>query len=129
MVKCYTIYLQDSCCHTPAENCGANVFDKVEADAGRDIFTDGCVTLLESTLKEDVLPLMIGYAVVGVVLALAEIITVVIAAAYVAQIGRKVRREEKMWRHGTADHDGGAGGNDGTDAPLNSGGHHGDTMV
>ena len=50
------------------------------------------------------IPMMIVYACIGVVLAILELITVVLACAYIAQITRKQRREDKMWRHGTADH-------------------------
>ena len=41
------------------------------------------------------LPMMIVYAVIGVILGLVELITVVLACAYVAQITRKRRREDK----------------------------------
>ena len=64
------------------------------------------MTVLHAKLKEDVIPMMIVYACIGVLLAIIELITVVLACAYVAQITRKMNREEKMWRHGTADHDG-----------------------
>ena len=39
--------------------------------------------------------MMIVYAVIGVILGLVELITVVLACAYVAQITRKRRREDK----------------------------------
>ena len=39
--------------------------------------------------------MMIVYAVIGVVLGLVELVTVVLACAYVAQITRKRRREDK----------------------------------
>ena len=41
--------------------------------------------------------MMIVYAVIGVILGLVELITVVLACAYVAQITRKRRREDKGW--------------------------------
>jgi hypothetical protein len=56
------------------------------------------MTLLKDQLESDVLPMMIVYACVGVILALVELITVVLASAYVAQINRRRRREEKTWR-------------------------------
>ena len=55
-------------------------------------------------LQDDVIPMMIVYACIGVVLAIVELITIVLACAYIAQITRKINREDKMWRHGTADH-------------------------
>ena len=42
--------------------------------------------------------MMIVYAVIGVILGLVELITVVLACAYVAQITRKRRREDKGGR-------------------------------
>jgi len=64
---------------------------------------DGCLALLQTRLDSDVVNMMIVYACVGVLLALVELISVVLAAAYVAQITRKIKREDNMWRHGTAD--------------------------
>lgn len=52
---------------------------------------------MQDKLDTDVLPMMIVYAVIGVVLGLVELITVVLACAYVAQITRKRRREDKGW--------------------------------
>ena len=51
----------------------------------------------QDKLETDVLPMMIVYAVIGVILGLVELITVVLACAYVAQITRKRRREDKGW--------------------------------
>ncbi len=115
----FTKGVPDSCCLQYSEGCGRGILGiGNDQQVAQNIYTHGCVTLLEINLREDVLPWMIAYAIIGVVLAIAEIITVVMAAAYVAQIRRKLHREERMWRH-TAD-----AGADGTDAPLNH-----DTMV
>jgi hypothetical protein len=93
----------DSCCHVVSEGCGNGIFSKQEKDQRQIIFFDGCLTLLEDKLEKDVIPMMIVYACVGVLLALTELITVVLASAYIAQIGRKLNREDKDWRHGMAD--------------------------
>jgi len=98
----------DSCCHQVSDGCGNGILGPrvQESDIRNKIFVDGCLTILKDKLETDVLPIMIGYAVIGVVLALVELITVVLACAYVAQITRKRRREDKMWRMGNAGDDG-----------------------
>ena len=92
----------DSCCHTPTPGCGKDIFRENEENVRTKIFVHGCITMLKNKLDNDVIPMMIVYAVIGVILALVEMITIVLASAFVAQIGRKRRREEKMFRHGNA---------------------------
>lgn len=94
----------DSCCHTRTQGCGRDLFRLQEAEIRNRIFMDGCLTILKDKLENDVIPMMIVYACIGVLLAIIELVTVVLACAYVAQITRKINREDKMWRHGTADH-------------------------
>ncbi|TRY78926.1 hypothetical protein TCAL_12183 [Tigriopus californicus] len=96
----------DSCCHNRVAGCGQGIFRFQEADIRNRIFLDGCLTILKDKLETDVIPMMIVYACIGVLLAIVELITVVLACAYVAQITRKIQREEKMWRHGSADRNG-----------------------
>jgi hypothetical protein len=93
----------DSCCHTETEFCGQNIFRKQEQEIRNTIFVEGCLMILQDKLDNDVIPMMVVYACVGVLLALVELITVVLACAFIAQITRKVNREDKMWRQGTAD--------------------------
>ena len=45
----------------------------------------------------DIDPMISIYTAIGVSIALVEIITVVLASAYVAQISRRQLREEIMW--------------------------------
>ena len=54
-------------------------------------------------MKVEVKPLLLAYVGVGVVLALLELITVVLASAYTAQISRGSRRDKFAWqrRQGT----------------------------
>ena len=52
---------------------------------------------LQYQLEKDVVPMMVGYAVVGVILALVELLTVVLACAYVAQITRRERRANRSY--------------------------------
>lgn len=93
----------DSCCLKESNKCGKDIFKKTQDEIDQEIFVHGCIEMLEPKLKGDVIPMMIVYACIGVILALVELITVVFASAYIAQISRKVRREEKIWR-ATADH-------------------------
>ena len=44
--------------------------------------------IIKDKLEDDVVPMMVGYAGLGVVLAIIELICVVLACAYVAQIRR-----------------------------------------
>lgn len=95
----------DSCCHHESEGCG---FDKIgspkvalQNDIG--IWKDGCIEILEEMLKRDLLDFAWIYIGVGLILALVELITVVLACAYVAQISRRVKREQMYTRAATAD--------------------------
>ena len=58
-----------------------------------DFYIDGCMEVLEQKLEKDVLPMMIGYAVVRLVLAFVEVVTIVLSCVYVAQIGRRLKAE------------------------------------
>ena len=48
----------------------------------------GCMEIIKDKLEDDVVPMMVSYAGLGVVLAIIELICVVLACAYVAQIRR-----------------------------------------
>ena len=74
--------------------------------------------ILSDKLRNDVIPMMVVYAIIGVLLALTELITVVLACAYVAQITRRIRRAEEFGRVAEA----AMMGNDETDK-LNSSNH------
>ena len=78
----------DTCCHTVAPNCGHYIFKDSTEQILQKIFVHGCLTVLQDQLENDVVPMMVGYAVVGVILALVELITIVLASAFVAQITR-----------------------------------------
>lgn len=74
----------------------------VEDDIRNKIFVDGCLEILKDKLEDDVIPMMVVYAVVGVILALIELITVVLSCAYVAQITRRINKSDANWRMGDA---------------------------
>ena len=78
----------DSCCHSVSIGCGHHIFKESTEQILNRIFVHGCLTVLQDQLEHDVVPMMVGYAVVGVILALVELITIVLASAYVAQITR-----------------------------------------
>ncbi|XP_040563484.1 CD63 antigen [Lepeophtheirus salmonis] len=94
----------DSCCHEMEKNCGKGVFSRTETEVRNSIYVNGCLTVLKDKLDNEVTPMMIVYAVVGVVLAITEIITIVLACAYVAQLNRR-RRRDMDFRYGNAGHD------------------------
>ena len=58
----------------------------------RQIFVDGCMEIIEDKLEDDVVPMMVVYACVGVILAIVELVSVVLACAYVAQINRRTSK-------------------------------------
>jgi len=94
----------DSCCLTEVNNCGLGAGEGIFQDLypGHSIFTHGCLTILEGRLERDVEPVLISYIGCAVVLALLQILGLVLAAAYVAAITRKMKPEgdrRGMYQH------------------------------
>jgi len=90
----------DSCCHSVSESCGVGMIRKGNEVSSREnlgIWKDGCVQILKQKMRDDIKPFLMVYAGLGVLLALVELITVVLACAYVAQISRRVRRDQHTW--------------------------------
>jgi len=90
----------DSCCHEVTEGCGRNKIKLGNDMSGRNnlgIWKDGCVQILQQKMRDDIKPFLMVYAGLGVLLALVELITVVLACAYVAQISRRIRRNTHTW--------------------------------
>jgi len=97
----HTHNVPDSCCHEETEGCGyGKALKRAHEMSG--IYKDGCIAILKIKVQHEVEPLMIVYACIGVVIALVEMITIVLACAYVAQIGRRRRRDEIYTRAATA---------------------------
>jgi len=102
--------LPDSCCLQYEDGCGKGALESGKIDEIRDkVFVHGCLTLLFPKLINDVKPIMIVYAVVGIILAFLELIAVVLACAFVAQIRRRMLRQMHIskdvadaWRVGDA---------------------------
>jgi len=88
----------DSCCHEETPGCGQGKTNVLPGQTHLQIYKDGCMAILKSKLKSDIVPMMIVYSCVGVLLAIVELITVVLACAYVAQITRRLRRDEMFTR-------------------------------
>jgi len=101
----------DSCCHIYTEGCGRDKITITETSARRNnigIWKDGCIEILEVMLKRDLIeyPFAWVYIGIGLILALVELITVVLACAYIAQINRRQRHQRMYTRAATADDDG-----------------------
>jgi len=92
----------DSCCHEETENCGQGKVTHRPGQINLGIYKDGCIAIIKSKLIHEVEPLMIVYACIGVLIAIVEMITVVLACAYIAQISRRRRRDEIYTRAANA---------------------------
>jgi len=89
-------HVPDSCCHNIQEKCGENkikIRNTQNVDLG--IWKDGCIEILQSMMRKDLLNFAFVYVAIGFILALVELITVVLACAYVAQINRRTKREQE----------------------------------
>jgi len=100
----------DSCCHIYTEGCGSGKVTVTETSARRNnigIWKDGCIEILEVMLKRDLIeyPFAWVYIGIGLILALVELITVVLACAYIAQINRRQKHQAMYTRAATADGD------------------------
>eukprot|EP00088_Acartia_fossae_P006473 TRINITY_DN12977_c2_g2_i2.p1 TRINITY_DN12977_c2_g2~~TRINITY_DN12977_c2_g2_i2.p1 ORF type:complete len:316 (+),score=51.26 TRINITY_DN12977_c2_g2_i2:49-948(+) len=92
----------DSCCHEEIEGCGEGKAVERPGLISLGIYKDGCIAIIKTKLKQEVEPLMIVYACVGVLIAIVEMITVVLACAYIAQISRRRRRDDMFTRAASA---------------------------
>lgn len=81
----------DSCCYDEQESCGANIFNLQQLDVYKKIHTYGCLTLLSHRFDRDLIPVLVGYMVVGVILALLQLLGLAMAASYAAAIRRRDR--------------------------------------
>jgi uncharacterized membrane protein YiaA len=93
----------DSCCQTQSEGCGRNVGSGSTDSIRSRIFVDGCMEIIKDKLEDDVVPMMVVYACIGVVLAIVELISCVLSCAYVAQLNRRTSRTDAgLWRYADA---------------------------
>lgn len=94
----------DSCCIKYEEGCAKGTKSKGESELLELVNLNGCVELMELKMTGEVKVMMIIYAIIGVILALIELISVVLTSAFVAQITRKLNKEP-LWRTGDAGYD------------------------
>ena len=94
----------DSCCHIQSDGCGEGIQDlNALRDISNKIYILGCMEIIRDKLEGDVVPMMVVYACVGVLLAIIELICVVLACAYIAQINRRTSKfSAGIWRYADA---------------------------
>ena len=94
----------DSCCHVETAGCGRNRFTGHDVTAGQHIHTHGCLTIMQHKLVDQVVPVLLGFAGVGVVLALVQLMAVVFALSYSAAIARyhKQADDQRSFRSAAA---------------------------
>ena len=68
----------------------------------RKIYVDGCLVILMEWLTNDVKLIIDVYSGVGIVNAVVEMVALVLAGVYVAQINRRLRREKRAYNTGRA---------------------------
>jgi len=83
----------DSCCLQPEEGCGRGRFRESEVTVDLYIHTHGCLAVLESKLQNGVVPVLLGYSGVGVLLALAEMLSAVLAFVYAGHLSRAAKEK------------------------------------
>jgi hypothetical protein len=84
----------DSCCIDPREGCGRGVLNQHTTNIQGTICVHGCVKILGRWMKEEISSIIPYYATGALAIAFVEIIAVVLASAYVAQINRRRRGDE-----------------------------------
>jgi len=86
----------DSCCKISTPNCGNGKLNDNDIDS--DIYKDGCVAVIVELLKNEVSLVLKIYSIAGSVMAVLELITVVLACAFTAQISRRIKRKNGLSR-------------------------------
>jgi len=86
----------DSCCKISSPRCGNGKLNDNEIDS--DVYKDGCVAVIIELLKNEVSLIMKIYSIAGSVMAVLELITVVLACAFAAQISRRIKRKNGLSR-------------------------------
>jgi len=82
----------DSCCIDEVEGC-ANSVDLTEQSLYDKIYMHGCFFIMQNRYDRDILPVLLAYIISSVVLALITMITLVLAAAFVAAITRNENKD------------------------------------
>ncbi len=93
----------DSCCHVVTEGCGRGILAQTGYTMHMEFNTHGCLTVMRHKLEDQVVPVLLGYAAVGTLLALVQLMAVVFAFSYSASIARHKKLDETrsfMGAHG-----------------------------
>jgi hypothetical protein len=83
----------DSCCLMPTPNCGRGRFRESEVTMDLYIHTHGCLAIMDRRLQDRVVPALLGYSGVGVLLALAHMLSAVLAFVYAGQLSRAAKEK------------------------------------
>lgn len=84
--------LPDSCCIEEEKGCAKNI-DFADQMLYEKINLHGCFAILRNRYTRDISPVLMAYIISGVVLALITIVTIVLAAAFVAAITRSEKQD------------------------------------
>lgn len=84
--------LPDSCCIEEEKGCAKNI-DFADQMLYEKINLHGCFAILRNRYTRDISPVLMAYIISGVVLALTTIVTLVLAAAFVAAITRSEKQD------------------------------------
>lgn len=87
--------IPDSCCLQETEDCGEGQL--VSLKAHLEVYTHGCLAVLEQRMARDIQPVLNAYLGCGVALALLQIIAIVLSSAYSAALNRRKRRENEKY--------------------------------
>ncbi len=88
----------DSCClrreQQPERNCGSERLSESGVTVDQHIHTHGCLTVMHPKLEGQVVPILLGYAGVGTLLALLQLLCVVFAFSYSSSIARYRKHDD-----------------------------------
>ena len=85
----------DSCCHHEEYQCGVDKQRRNKVWTDLQIWRDGCLEILQIKIRTEVMVVLVVYMMVGVAMAVLELVTVAVACAYVAQITRRIRHKTR----------------------------------
>lgn len=78
------------------QGCGTGLLTRQDIYLTQTIHTHGCLTVMEEKLSNQVVPILLGYAGCGTILALLQLLAIVFACAYSAALSRKAKKEEDL---------------------------------
>ena len=97
--------MPDSCCLDITPGCGKGKLRDASLTLDQHIHMHGCVTIMKRKLEEQVVPVLLGFAGVGVVLALVQLLAVVFAFSDSSSIARYRKQDDtRSFRSAGAPH-------------------------